>query len=460
MLLGTQRINERGHLEVGGCDTVELAERFGTPLYVLDEDCLRENCRRYLTAFTRRAPGCLVSYSAKALVNLAVFRVVVEEGLAIDAFSAGELYTALTAEIPPDRILVHGNYKVREELEMAVEAGVHRVVVDCVEEIGRLQQVAAARGVVVDTLLRATPGVTADTHYHIQTGKIDTKFGFSIRGGAALEGARLALAAPNLRLRGIHCHIGSQIVDLEPFVEAAHHMVGFAASLRDELGVTVEDLDIGGGLGVRYLPEQQPPAVEEFAEALVGEIERECRVLGLPQPRLILEPGRSLVAEAGVTLYRVGVVKEVTGVRTFVAVDGGMSDNPRPALYSARYEAIVANKASQPRTQKVTVSGRHCETDTLIADLTAPEMAAGDLLAVQTTGAYNHSMASNYNRLARPAMVLVSGGAAELIVERESLRDLVRMDRVPARLRATSHEPATADAGDRQLGTAVSRHLL
>jgi diaminopimelate decarboxylase len=200
--------------------------------------------------------------------------------------------------------------------------------------------------------------------------------------------------------------------------------------------------------------------VEEFAEALVGEIERECRVHDLPQPRLILEPGRSLVAEAGVTLYTVGVVKEVAGVRTFVAVDGGMSDNPRPALYSARYDAIVANKASQPRAKKVTVSGKHCETDTLIVDLAVPEIAPGDILAVQTTGAYNHSMASNYNRLARPAMVLVSGGAAELIVERESLRDLVRMDRVPERLRATSHEPATADAGDGQLGTAVSRHLL
>jgi diaminopimelate decarboxylase len=460
MLLGTQRINERGHLEVGGCDTVELAQQFGTPLYVLDEDCLREQCRRYLTAFTTRAPGCLVSYSAKALVNVAVLRIVAQEGLAVDAFSAGELYTALAADVPPDRVLVHGNYKLRQELEMAVKAGVHRVVVDCVEEIGRLQQMAADRGVVVDTLLRVTPGVTADTHFHIQTGKIDTKFGLSIKGGAALAGARLILAAPNLRLRGIHCHIGSQILDLEPFVEAAHHMVGFAAALRDEAGVTVEDLDIGGGLGVRYLAEHQPPAVEEFAEALVGEIERECRVHDLPQPRLILEPGRSLVAEAGVTLYTVGVVKEVAGVRTFVAVDGGMSDNPRPALYSARYDAIVANKASQPRAKKVTVSGKHCETDTLIVDLAVPEIAPGDILAVQTTGAYNHSMASNYNRLARPAMVLVSGGAAELIVERESLRDLVRMDRVPERLRATSHEPATADAGDGQLGTAVSRHLL
>jgi diaminopimelate decarboxylase len=308
-------------------------------------------------------------------------------------------------------------------------------VLDSLEEIAALQEAAASRGVVVEALLRVSPGVTADTHYHIQTGKTDTKFGFSIVDGAARAAVARATAARNLRLRGFHCHIGSQILELEPFAQAARLMVDFAADMKEATGLEISDLNIGGGLGVRYLPEQHPPTVEEFAEALVTAISQRCQEHSLPLPRLLLEPGRSLVGEAGLTLYRVGIVKEIAGLRTYVTVDGSLADNPRPALYGARYDAIVANRAAQPRDRKVTISGRSCETDTLIVDLHTPEIAVGDLLAVQTTGAYNYAMASNYNRFSRPAMVLVANGAADVIVAREPLEDLVRQDRVPARLR-------------------------
>jgi len=435
MLLGTQRINAQGRLEVGGCDTVELAQQFGTPLYVLDEECFRANCRAYQQAFAVRCPGTVISYAGKALMNLAVCRIADQEGLGLDVVSAGELHTALQAGFPTERLLFHGANKSREELEMVIAHRVGRVVLDSLEEIVALQELAAARGAVVEALLRVSPGVTADTHYHIQTGKTDTKFGFSMVGGAGEEAVARVMATPNIALRGFHCHIGSQILDLEPFEQAGRLMVDFAADMREATGLEVQDLDIGGGLGVRYLPEQQPPSVEQFAEALVKAITLRCQERNLPRPRLLLEPGRSLVGEAGLTLYRVGIVKEIAGLRTYVTVDGSLADNPRPALYGARYDAIVANKAAQPRTRKVTVSGRSCETDTLIVDLHTPEITAGDVLAVQTTGAYNYAMASNYNRFSRPAMALVASGRAEVIVERESLQDLVRMDRVPERLR-------------------------
>lgn len=435
MLLGTQRVNGRGTLEIGGCDVVELADRFGTPLYVVDEECLRETCRSYRRAFESRYPKVFISFSGKAFMTMAICRIVEQEGLGLDVASGGELYTGLAAGFPAERIMMHGSNKSRAEIEMAVDNGVGRIGIDNLGEIDTIQQIAAQRGASVDVLVRVAPGVQVNTHTHIQTGKVDTKFGLSIVDGAAREGIARALAAPNLRLRGIHCHIGSQILEVEPFVEAAEMMVAFAAQLRDELGFVIEDLNLGGGLGVHYQPEDDPPSLDEYAEALTRAVRTSCERHRLPLPRLMQEPGRRLVGECGTTLYRVGVVKEVAGVRTYVSVDGGMSDNPRPALYGARYDAIVANKAREPRTTKVTVAGKHCETDTLIVDLEAPAIAPGDILAVQTTGAYNYSMASNYNRLPRPAAVVVAGGQADLIVERETYEDLVRCDRLPERLR-------------------------
>ena len=434
MLLGTQRINSQGHLEVGGCDAVELAQRFGTPLYVMDEACLRHTCRDYRRAFESRYPSAHISFSSKAFTCTALCRVVAQEGLGVDVSSGGELHTVLRAGVAPERIFMHGSNKSRAEMEMAVVTGVGRVGIDHLDEIDALQEIADQRGAQLNVLIRVAPGVTADTHTHIQTGRVDTKFGFSLVGGAAMEAAAKALKAANLRLRGINCHIGSQIFDLEPFREAAAMMVDFAAQVRDSLAVTLTDLDLGGGIGVRYQDSDRPPSLDEYAEAVTGAVNERCRLRDFPLPRLIQEPGRRIVGEAGATLYTIGVVKEIPGVRTYVSVDGGLSDNPRPALYDAKYDAIVANKARQPRTCTVTVAGKHCETDTLITDLAAPEISPGDILAVQTTGAYNYSMASNYNRLPRPAAVLVHDGQAEVIVERETLDDLLRQDRIPPRL--------------------------
>jgi diaminopimelate decarboxylase len=336
--------------------------------------------------------------------------------------------------VPPEQIFMHGSNKSREEMEMAVTHGVGRVGIDNLQEIAALQEVAQERGAALEVLMRVSPGVTANTHSHIQTGKVDTKFGLALAGGAAMEAVAAARRAPNLRLRGINCHIGSQILELEPFRQAAEMMVDFAVEVRDAHGIVLEDLDLGGGLGVRYRESDQPPTLDEYAAAVTGAVKERCRLRSFPLPRLIQEPGRKLVGEAGTTLYTIGVVKEIAGVRTYVSVDGGLSDNPRPALYDAKYDAIVANKADQPRTTTVTISGKHCETDTLIEDIEVPEPAVGDLIAVQTTGAYNYSMASNYNRLPRPAVVLVRDGEAEVIVERETLDDLLRQDRMPPRL--------------------------
>ncbi len=435
MLLGTQTVNGNGVLEIGGCDAVALAQEFGTPLYVVDEQCLRENCRAYREAFATRYPHSHISFSGKVLTTMAVFKIAHQEGLGLDVSSEGELHTALRAGIPARDIVFHGNNKSRREIERAVIEGVGRVGVDSLDEIEALQEVAAAHDATVDVLVRVAPGVAADTHTHIQTGRVDTKFGFPIVGGAAKEAVAAAHAAPNLKVRGINCHIGSQIMDITPFVQAVRLMVEFAAELRNSLDLVIEELDLGGGLGVRYLPEDRPPSIVEYAQAIADAMRASCEKYDLPLPRLIQEPGRRLAGEAGITLYTVGVVKTVPGIRTYVVVDGGLSDNPRPALYDARYHAIVANKARAPRTTTVTVAGKHCETDTLIQDLQAPEIAPGDILAVQTTGAYNYSMASNYNRLTRPAMVLVANGRADLIVERESLEDLTRLDRLPPRLR-------------------------
>jgi len=435
MLLGTQVINGEGRLEIGGCEAVDLARRFGTPLYVVDEQYLRETCRGFRSAFQSSYPNSHISFSSKAFTTMAICRIVEAEGLGVDVSSGGELHTALSAGVVPSKIVMHGSNKSAEEMRMAVAVKVSRIGIDCLEEIEALQSIASAEHATLDVLVRVAPGIEADTHTHIQTGKVDTKFGFSIVGGAAKEAVAKVLEAPNLTMRGINCHVGSQILDLGPFREAVEMMLGLAAELREELGLVVEDLDIGGGLGVRYVAEDNPPSLEEYAKAVSGAVREGCEKHGLPLPRLILEPGRRLIGEAGTTLYTVGVVKHIPGVRTYVSVDGGMSDNLRPALYGARYDAIVANKAKEPRAAKVTVSGKHCETDTLIAGLEAPDIEPGDILAVQTTGAYNYSMASNYNRLPRPAAVLVSGGEADVIVERESLDDLLKCDRIPDRLK-------------------------
>lgn len=439
MLLGTQRINGRGHLEIGGCDTVELAAQFGTPLYVMDEALIRENCRRYREAFASRYPGETdVSYASKAFLVQAIARLIDEEGLSLDVASGGELYTALSARFPAGRILFHGNYKSDEEIALGLEAGVGRFVVDNAYELRRLDEMARARGQIQPILIRVTPGIDPHTHRRIRTGQEDTKFGINISDGSALAAAQEALSLPGVDLLGIHCHIGSQLLDTQAHEDALDIMVGFLARLRSVAGRLLPELDLGGGLGVRYLPTHAPPSYEAFAETLCTALARALQTHDLPPPRLVHEPGRALVAEAGTTLYRMGPSKTVgipepPGTRTYVAVDGGMSDNPRPQLYDSVYTALVANRAGQPKDQIATVAGKHCETDILIWNCPLGEVHAGDILAVQTTGAYNHAMASNYNRFPRPAVVFVQDGQADLVYARETYEDLIRQDRLPAR---------------------------
>jgi diaminopimelate decarboxylase len=438
MLLGTQSINGGGRLEIGGCEAVELAARFGTPLYVIDEEAFRQACRAYRRAFEKRWPRCMITFSGKAFLTLASCRIVEEEGLGLDVCSGGELYTALEAGFPPPRLIVHGNNKSEQEIREALQSGAGLLVADSIWELELLNALAGELGRRPDILLRLSPGVEVDTHTHLRLGQMDTKFGLSPASGLAMEGVKRALSLDNLRLRGLHCHIGSQILELRPFREAARMMVDFLAEVKAQTGQELADLDLGGGLGSRYLSEHEVPSVEEYAEAVVDELKSSLARHNLKEVRLLQEPGRSLIAEAGATLYTVGAIKEVPGVRKYVSVDGGLSDNPRPALYQARYEAIVANKASQPAVETVTIAGKHCETDLLIEEIALPALEPGDILAVQTTGAYNYSMASNYNRFPRLCCVLVRDGEAEVIVAREQYEDLVRQDRLPARLRKGS----------------------
>ncbi|MBV9864515.1 MAG: diaminopimelate decarboxylase [Abitibacteriaceae bacterium] len=433
-LLGTQRINEAGHLEIGGCDTVELAEQYGTPLYVMDEAHIRHTMRTIKKAFQDLHSASDIIYASKAFTCLAIARIVAQEGLMLDVASAGELFTALRADFPVERIVFHGNNKSREELEMAVQCGIGRVVVDNENELSLLDEVAAANGVKQAISLRLTPAVDPHTHRYIQTGRVDTKFGMNIEGGGARRGVEKALQMQHLELRGLSCHIGSQILEADFFKLGATLMCEFLAEVKRDLGFTVQDLDVGGGLGIRYLPEHQPPSMQEYAATVVGAIKEQCVRLGLAVPHLEVEPGRALVGEAGVTLYRVGGIKRIPNIRNYVAVDGGMSDNPRPALYEARYSALNASHAQETERETVTISGKHCETDTLIEDISLAPLHTGDIVAVQSTGAYNHSMSSNYNRFRRPAVVLVNEGASEIIVERETLQDLLAHDVVPERL--------------------------
>lgn len=407
-----------------------MAKQFGTPLYVLDEELIRRNCRAYRAAFA--SDGGMVLYAAKTFLTTGMARLVEEEGLGLDVVSGGELFTALAAGFPPARIYFNGNNKSPAELEEALAARVGAVVVDSLSELELLSELAARRRQRPAILLRLAPGVEAHTHEYIQTGKVDSKFGFPIVGGIALEGVRRALASPHVELVGYHCHIGSQILALGSYQAAVAAMVRFAAEARRETGFVPAILDLGGGLGVRYTGDDDPPAISALAGTIKETVRRETETCGLPVPRVAVEPGRSIVGEAGTTLYTIGAVKDIPGVRRYVAVDGGMTDNPRVALYQAVYEGLVANRAADAPVEVVSVAGKCCESgDMLIWDIALPRVERGDLLAVFTTGAYNYSMASNYNRLPRPAVVLVREGSARLLVLRETYGDLIRRDVIP-----------------------------
>jgi len=437
---GTMRINEVGHLEIGGCDTVELAKEFGTPLYLMDEEVIRRNCRSYYNGFTQsKDVKAKVIYASKTFLTLAMCRIIEEEGLGLDVVSGGEIYTALKAKFPMEKIYFHGNNKTLEELELAVTSGVGRIVVDNLYEMELLNQIGTELNQKVDVLIRITPGIEAHTHEYIQTGQIDSKFGLVMSNGQGMEGIQKALTFENLNLVGIHCHIGSQIFELESYKHAVEVMMEFAAEIKKITGLEIEELNLGGGFGIYYFEGDEPASVEKYAELVLSGIAEKSEEFGLKTPTVIVEPGRSISGPAGTTLYTIGSIKNIPNVRTYVAVDGGMTDNLRPALYQAKYEAILANKADQAGEEVVSIAGKCCESgDMLIWDIKLPTIEAGDILAVSGTGAYNYTMSSNYNRLGKPAVVLVNSGQADVIVQREDYNDLLRNDLVPKRLEKES----------------------
>lgn len=430
MIAGCLDVNPLGHLTIGGRDTVELAQQYGTPLYVMDEGDIRAACRSYAGSMARCYGGNgLIAYASKAMSCKAVCRIVMDEGLGIDVVSAGELYTAMSVDFPPDKIIFHGNNKTIEELTLALEYGVGRIVVDNLTELSLLAELAHARGGRTGILLRIKPGVDAHTHDFVRTGQIDSKFGFALETGEAMEAVKLAIAHGSLRLLGLHCHIGSQIFDLEPFAHAAQIMVAFMGDISRATGAVLPELNLGGGFGIKYLAENDPVPYESYMERVAAVVGAECLKQQIPLPYIILEPGRSIVASSGITLYRVGAIKEIPGVRTYLSVDGGMTDNPRYALYRSGYTFTIANKAAQPVVKAVTVAGKCCESGDLLGENVPLQQAqAGDILAVLATGAYNYSMASNYNRNAKPPVVMVKDGKARVVVRRETPDDILRND--------------------------------
>lgn len=434
-LQGTMRINEAGHLEIGGVDTLDLVREFGTPLYVLDEQAFRENCRKLKEAFAS-AGDSQVIYASKALCTMATCLLVKEEGLGLDVVSGGELHTALAVDFPVEKIYFHGNNKTPEEIEMAVKNQVGVIVVDNFYEMELLNRICQRFGREQRIILRISPGIEAHTHEYIKTGQIDSKFGFTLPGGQALEAVKRLRDYPFLVYDGLHCHIGSQIFEMQSFAHTAEVMMAFVARIREETGLVTAELNLGGGFGIYYYEGDRPVPPEAWVQAVMPCVKEKATEFGVPVPRVVVEPGRAIAGPAGTTLYTVGSYKDIPGIRRYIAVDGGMGDNPRPALYGSKYEATLANKANQAPEETVSIAGRCCESgDMLLWDIKLPWVEPGDILAVFSTGAYNYAMSMNYNRIPRPAMVLVGDGQADLILQRETYDDLIRNDIVPARLR-------------------------
>ena len=424
----TARVDHQGQLVIGGCNSLDLASQYGTPVYILDEATLRNRCRSFIREFQGRHGECRVSYACKAYINPALARIFQEEGLGLDVVSGGELAIARSVDFPMEMVYFHGNNKTPQELAEAVEHGIGYVVVDSFHELDLLDHIAAAAARPQDILIRVSPGVDPHSHVHTTTGILDSKFGFSIQTGHAAEGVRRALAAKNLRLRGLHFHLGSPIFEMEPYRVAIELVLRFAAQFRED-GLDLQEFSPGGGFAIAYTRDRTPPEIGEYAETIVSTMIATCEELGMAVPRLLVEPGRSIVGPAGVALYRVGAIKEIPGVRKYISVDGGMGDNIRPALYQASYEVVAAGKADRQAVEKVTIAGKYCESgDLLASDIMLPEVVAGDVIAIPATGAYCPSMASNYNLNPRPPMVLVKDGQSRLIRRRESYQDMMHCD--------------------------------
>lgn len=423
-------VNDKGRLAIGGADVTELAREYGTPLYILDEDKIRDTCAKYKNALLAHyGENAIAAYASKTFSAKYIYKLVSEEGMGSDVVSGGELYTAMCAGFNPKNIFFHGNNKTAEEITYALDCGVGRIVVDNRDELLRLDKIAGGMRKRCEISFRIKPGIDAHTHDFIQTGKIDSKFGVALETGEAFAIIKEAAALKNVEVVGIHCHIGSQIFDTEPFEHAAEVMVSFMAEVKEKLGVTLRELNLGGGFGIRYIDSHDPKMIEESVEKTASAVKKAAKKHGVVLPRLVLEPGRSITGPAGITVYTVGSVKEIPNVRTYAAVDGGMTDNPRYALYEAAYDALLPERPLAKREKLYTIAGRCCESGDLLAkDIKMPEIKAGELLCVLATGAYNYSMASNYNRVPRPPVVMVSGGKARLIVKRESYEDIVKND--------------------------------
>ena len=431
MFLGTQKINKNGHLEIGGCDTIDLAKEYGTPLYVMDEDLIRINAKKYISSIKSNYPDADIAYASKAFIVVQMCKLAKEEKLWIDVASAGELFTAKIAGFDMKKVLFHGNFKSDMELQMACDEGVFAIVCDSFSEIDKLDSIARSKSIIQDVLIRCNPGVDPHTHSMIATGQEDSKFGFNIKSGDAMLAIKKINSKENIKLIGLHSHLGSQLLEENPFEECAPIMADFFATVINETGLDLKVLDLGGGLGVRYLEEHKPMPIEQFTKMIASNVKDAFNVKGLKLPKLILEPGRSIVGEAGTTLYTCGEPKIChlkDGDKIYLPVDGGLSDNPRPALYDSQYTELIANKANLDKDTVYTVSGKHCETDKLFINVRLQKAECGDILAVQTTGAYNHAMASNYNRFTRPAVIFVKDGKARLVYRRETLDDIIKCD--------------------------------
>jgi diaminopimelate decarboxylase len=412
------RVNERGHLEVGGCDVVELTDRFGSPAYIYAEDDMRSRAREYVRAFEQRTDAFEVIYASKAFPATAAYRVMREEGLSVDVASGGELHVALAAGFDPARIHLHGNNKTEAELRYAIEAGVGHLILDSFDEIELVERLLDRPQ---RALIRVTPGIKPSTHDYVQTGQLDSKFGFGLADGLAERAVERVRKAGHLDLVGLHAHIGSQIFELEPYVKAIEVIADFC----DSVDLEPELLNVGGGLGIAYLDSEEPPPIEDYVDVKVRGVQRVFDRV----PRILVEPGRSLVGNAGITAYRVGTVKEIPGVRTYVAVDGGMSDNLRPMLYGARYEAVIANRAGEVPDTLATIAGMHCESgDVLVRDTELAAPRVGDVLVTPATGAYGYAMANNYNGVPRPPVIFCRDGEAKVVVRRETWDDLISRD--------------------------------
>ncbi len=430
MLTENLGINEEGHLTIGGIDTISLAKEYGTPLYVMDEDVIRNNCRKFKESIDKYYDGeGLVCYASKVFCCRAMCKIAIEEKIGLDVASEGELYTAISVGFPTDKICLHGNNKTDDELTLALSHGVGRIVVDNLYELERLDKIAEKLHKKANIMFRIKPGIDAHTHSFIQTGQIDSKFGLALETGEAFEAVKTAISLENVNLRGLHCHIGSQIFEIEPFELAAKVMLNFIAKIKNELDYEISELDLGGGFGIKYVENDNPPDYEAYMERVSAVVNSECEKLGIKRPFILIEPGRSIAGPAGITLYTAGAVKEIPDVRTYVSVNGGMVDNPRYILYQAEYEALVANKANEEKTETITLAGRCCESGDLIGEnMPIQKVESGDIIAVLATGAYNYSMSSNYNRLPKPPVVMVRGGKTRIAVKRETLEDVIRND--------------------------------